>query len=91
MNVELSADFKKWAEGVADEAWKVRICQRDARHARELMRRLAYILGGDGPCISQEDCAAVISKFEGAQIAEALIRYEQSALKSIENGKKRET
>ena len=73
---------KKWKVRKADEDWKVKICKRDADYAVDLIRGVAYILDNPGNS-SIEETADVLRKFSGEQIADALLDYRNTALKSI--------
>lgn len=69
--------MKRWASGIADEAWKVTICARDASMVAEMLKNLSYILG-----LSVEE----LREKSGAEIIDGLIRYQASAVKSVEAG-----
>jgi hypothetical protein len=73
----------KWKVGKADEVWKLMICARDAENAKELITHLAYILDNPGGGATLEDCADVIRRFSGEQIAESLLDYRNSAMLSV--------
>lgn len=62
---------KKWKDGMADEAWKVMICARDANRAEDIASHLAYILTDLGHASFEQQIEA-ISAFSGEQIATAL-------------------
>lgn len=64
---------KTWKIGVADEPWKVAICERDIEAARQLIVQLCYIIGDE----------AVISAMSGAEILKALRDYAKSSALSM--------
>ena len=79
--------MKKFAAGVADEAWKVTICANDARIASEVLSRLSYILTDAG---NRKDLGLdEIRKMSGEDIINGLVAYQKSAIDSVENALKR--
>lgn len=75
---------KIWKAGKADEAWKIMVCARDAERAKDLILGVAYILDNPGH-VSLDESADVLRRFTGAQIADALIAYRNSAMLSVAN------
>ena len=71
--------MKHWATGIADEAWKITVCAIDAHNASELLSSIKYITGK-----SIEE----LKLLSGKDIIDALIKYQASALKSVEEGLK---
>ena len=78
-------DPVKWKAGMADEAWKVMICARDAMRATDLIQGVAYILDNPGQCDVVEN-AKILRRFSGEQIADALLDYRKSAMESVDRG-----
>lgn len=76
---------KKWATGVSDEAWKVRISLRDAGRAEEIAQYLAYVMTDVGNATFEEELEA-IAQFSGEQIAKALFDQRELAVASIQAG-----
>ena len=75
---------KSWKSGVADEAWKVMICAKDAMRAKDLIQGVAYILDNPGHGDIRK-YADVLRKFSGDQIADALLDYHFKAFVSVAN------
>jgi len=72
---------KRWCAGVADEAWKVAICARDAAEAGNLLASLASLLV-DGN-------VDALKQMSGREIVDGLIARQKASMESIENGLKR--
>jgi len=77
----VTVEPKKWAAGVADEAWKVTICALDANRASEVISALVSILTNAG---STDRGIEAVRAMSGSQIMDALIDYQSKAIKSVE-------
>ena len=74
---------KVWNAGVADEAWKVIICARDACDTEDLILTLCMILthaGGDTAKGLRD-----IRAMSGDDIMDALLAYVQKSHQAVEN------
>lgn len=71
----MATEAKEWKSGVADEDWKVSICERDIRDAKRAVSLFEDVLG------------APLEQFSGRQIRSAMDAYIASAQASIERGK----
>ncbi len=72
---------KKWKAGIADEAWKVMICARDASHAEEALQQLVYILTDAGSDAARGH--ALLRQMTGEQIVQGLLNYRQKSIDSV--------
>jgi len=75
----------KWKAGIADEAWKVEICERDAKTAYTMLKTLVYILyGTEGRNHTPEDMLKDMSQMSGREIAQSIQKYIDSCAISVE-------
>jgi hypothetical protein len=76
--------MKKWTPGVADEAWKIMVCAKDAAHADDVISFLVYILTNAGN--DQVAGLAELRSKSGDEIVAALIQYQAVAHQTVRNG-----
>lgn len=72
---------KVWKSGIADEPWKVAICERDIEIARELLSTLCYILTDCGKDLEQGERA--LCEMSGADIVHGVKAYAAKSARSI--------
>lgn len=73
---------KLWKAGIADEAWKVIICARDAYDTEQLISALIYVLTSAGSNANLG--LAEIRKMSGDDIVSALLAHVETSRKSVE-------
>lgn len=76
---------KQWQAGVADEAWKVIICAREAEDVEQALSFLGYVLTS---ARNWEEAAAVLRQMTGAEIVDGVLAYRERAKQSVENALK---
>lgn len=77
------SEVKTWKAGLADEDWKVAVCQRDEAEAKKMLSQLHYILVGGNK--TETEMLLDISQLTGIQIADGIRNYIVSAQKSVRN------
>lgn len=76
-------EVKRWKTGLADEDWKVAVCQRNEAEAKKMLSLLHYILVGGNK--TETEMLLDISQLTGIQIADGIRNYIVSAQKSVRN------
>lgn len=89
----MSTDIKvkKWNPGVADEVWKIHICSRDVTSAEETIATLHYIVSPNYKFSTFEESIEDLKKFSTKQILDAVRKYRDASLLSINKGLNKET